>query len=85
MPQHSTQSARANVVGPLIRRHRVKAGLTQKELVALCGKRGQHITRGMLAKIEAQVRFVKACELFVIARSLNVSLERFFPSEFGRG
>ena len=76
-------NAKANVVGPLLRTHRTKAGLTQKELADLCQRRGIKLTRGTLAKIEAQVRFVKACELFIIAKSLAVPLEEFYPPGFG--
>ncbi len=73
----------ANVVGPQLRAHRAKAGLTQKELVALCERKGLKLTRGTLAKIESGVRFVKACELFIIAKALKVPLEGFYPKNFG--
>ena len=73
----------ANVVGPKLRHHRLQAGLTQKELAALCAPRGVAITRGTLAKIEAQVRWVKACELYVLAKALEVPIENFYPPGFG--
>ena len=79
------ERAPTNVIGPQLRAHRAKAGLTQKELAALCQRRGLDLTRGTLAKIESGSRFVKACELFIIAKSLNVPIERFFPPGFGRG
>ncbi len=85
MATPSPNSPKANVVGPLLRSHRTKAGLTQKELVALCEPRGLKLTRATLAKIESGVRFVKACELFIIAKALEVPLERFYPPNFGRG
>lgn len=72
------------MVGHLLRRHRMDAGLTQKELAAHCQERGMGMTRGTLAKIEARIRFVKACELFVIARILNLPVDKFFPSKFGQ-
>ena len=75
----------ANVIGPALRRHRQQAGLTQKELAARCHELGLKLPRGTLAKIEARVRFVKACELFIIARILRVTLESFYPPEFGDG
>lgn len=74
----------ANVVGPQIRYFRLKAGLTQKELAARCAPRGLPLTRGTLAKIEAQVRWVKACELFILAQELAVRLESFYPPGFGK-
>lgn len=73
----------ANVIGPQLRAHRTKAGLTQKELAALCQRKGLSMTRGTLAKIESGTRFVKACELFIIAKVLKVPLERFYPAGFG--
>lgn len=75
----------ANVVGPAMRRHRQQAGLTQKELAARCHELGMKIPRGTVAKIEAQVRFVKACELFIVAKILGVALESFYPPGFGGG
>lgn len=77
------QTTPANVIGPQLRAHRAKAGLTQKELAALCERKGLKLTRGTLAKIEAQVRYVTACELFIIAKVLKVPLERFYPAGFG--
>ncbi|MFA6543264.1 MAG: helix-turn-helix transcriptional regulator [Limisphaerales bacterium] len=68
----------ANVVGAQVRNYRSKAGLTQKELSDLCQREGLRMPRGTLAKIESQVRFVKACELFIIAKVLKVPLEHFF-------
>jgi len=73
----------ANVIGPALRRHRQQAGLTQKELAARCHELGLKLPRGTLAKIEARVRFVKACELFIIAKILRICLEDFYPPDFG--
>jgi transcriptional regulator with XRE-family HTH domain len=73
----------ANVVGPRLRRFRVEAGLTQKELAAHCQERGLDMTRGTLAKIECQARFIEASELFVVAKVLKIALERFFPPGYG--
>ena len=39
--------------------------------------------RAQLGQIEAQIRMLKACELFIIARVLNVPMERFYPDEYG--
>ena len=73
----------ANVVGPLLRKYRLEAGLTQKELAARCRELRMNLTRSTLAKIESQVRFIKACELFIIAKILKEPLERFYPVDFG--
>ena len=75
----------ANVVGPLLRKFRMEAGLSQKELVSRCEELGLNLTRGTLAKIESRVRFVKACELFILAKVLKISLDRFYPPHYGDG
>lgn len=72
-----------NVMGPAVRRFRIKAGLTQKELAARCEEKGLKLTRGTLAKIESRTRFVTAAELFIIAKVLKVPVERFFPPGYG--
>ncbi len=73
----------ANVVGRLVRELRRKCGCTQKQLAARCQVRGLNLSRGTLAKIEARVRFIKACELYIIAKVLNVPMEDFYPPGFG--
>ncbi len=82
--QHRNTPSDANVVGHRIRQFRRRAGLTQKELAALCRPRGLTMTRSTLAKIESKVRWVKACELFILAQVLKVPIERFYPPGFGR-
>ncbi|MFM8470350.1 MAG: hypothetical protein ACKODH_10325 [Limisphaerales bacterium] len=52
-------------------------------MAARCQLLGLDLTRGTLAKIEAQIRLLKACELFIIARVLNVPMEHFYPAGFG--
>jgi hypothetical protein len=37
----------------------------------------------MGAKIEAGIRRFEACELFIIARELNVPMEQFHPAGLG--
>ena len=73
----------ANIVGRLVRELRRKRGFTQEQLSARCQVRGLNLTRSTLAKIEARVWFIKACELFIIARVLNVPMEDFYPPGFG--
>ena len=72
-----------NVVGPKIRKLRNQKQLTQEQLAAQCQVRGLNLMRGTLAKIEARLRFIKACELFVIAKVLKVPMESFYPPKFG--
>jgi len=78
-----TDKTTMNVVGQAIRRLRLHRELTQEQLAAKCQVRGLNLTRGTLAKIEARLRFVKACELFIIAKVLRVSMEHFYPPGFG--
>jgi hypothetical protein len=51
-------------------------------LSAKCAVAGYEVTRGTLAKIEAQIRGVADVELFVIARVLGVPMENLFPPKF---
>jgi transcriptional regulator with XRE-family HTH domain len=55
--------------------------MTQEVLSARCGVAGYEISRGTLAKIEAQIRGVTDLELFVIARVLRVGIEDLFPDQ----
>ena len=88
------EQARQNVVGVTIRKLRSEQDLTQELLSARCGVAGYEISRGTLAKIEAQIRGVSDIELFVIAQVLGVPMESLFPpriksrlknGEFGSG
>jgi transcriptional regulator with XRE-family HTH domain len=71
-----------NFVGSNIRRLRNGMNLTQEMLSARCGVQGFEISRGTLAKIEAQIRGISDVELFVIARVLGVKMEELFPPQF---
>lgn len=73
----------ANVVGARLRQIRTELGLTQEELAARCQVLGLDMARGTLAKIEARVRLLKACELFIIAKVLKLPMEHFYPADFG--
>jgi transcriptional regulator with XRE-family HTH domain len=69
-----------NIVGPQIRRFRNEQDLTQEDFVARCGVLGWRLSRGTLAKIEAQVRCVSDAEVFILARALKKDLEVLYPS-----
>ena len=73
----------SNGVGPLIRKLRYQRQMTQEQLSAQCQVLGLNLTRCTLAKIEARLRFIRACELFVIAKVLGVPMESFYPADFG--
>lgn len=70
-----------NVIGPLVRQFRAEAGLSQDQLAAKCGVLGWDISRGTLAKVEAQVRCVTDAELFVLSRALQLTSEQLFPKQ----
>jgi transcriptional regulator with XRE-family HTH domain len=73
-----------NIVGPQVRRLRDQKEMTQETLAARCAVHGFDISRGTLAKIEAQVRCVTDSELWVLAKALGVSLESLFPQKIKR-
>lgn len=69
-----------NIVGAHIRRLRYQQGLTQDALAARCTRLGWDISRGTLAKVEAQVRCVSDSEMLVLARALKVAVDALYPS-----
>jgi transcriptional regulator with XRE-family HTH domain len=73
------QSVSSNLVGNTIRKLRVGRDWTQEILAARCNLAGCDITRGTLAKIEAEIRGVNDRELITIASVLGVAIEDLFP------
>ncbi|XHR30094.1 MAG: helix-turn-helix domain-containing protein [Chthoniobacteraceae bacterium] len=69
-----------NVIGPQLRRIRSERGLTQDALAAHLQKAGWDVSRASVGKIEAQLRWVADCELFMLAEVLETALADFFPS-----
>jgi transcriptional regulator with XRE-family HTH domain len=67
-----------NIVGPKVRKIREAQGLTQGELVARCNLLNWDISRGTLAKIEAQVRRVTDEEVALLASTLNISVSELY-------
>ena len=61
-----------NIVGPVIRDLRGKKGLAQAQLAAKLNLLGWDVSRGTLAKIEAQVRCVTDYELPLLASALGI-------------
>ena len=70
-----------NVIGPQVRRIRYGQSLTQDLLAARLQRAGWDVSRTSIAKIEAQLRWVADCELFLIAKVLKVKIEDLFPSD----
>ncbi|HTB63644.1 MAG TPA: helix-turn-helix transcriptional regulator [Opitutales bacterium] len=73
-----------NIIGPAVRRLRIKHGLTQADFSARCQVNGFDITRGTLAKIEAQVRCVSDSEVAALANCLKCSLSDLYPAKSKR-
>lgn len=67
-----------NVVGPKVRQIREQQGITQEELAARCNLLKWDISRGTLAKIEAQVRRVTDEEAAMLAKALKVRIQELY-------
>jgi len=70
-----------NVIGPQVRRLREHNHMTQEELTARCNLLGWNISRGTLAKIEAQVRRVTDSEVALMAEALKVDISELYNDE----
>jgi len=68
-----------NVVGPQVRRFRVRKAWTQPVLAQKLQLQGWSISTGSLGKLEAQLRRVPDCELIFLARVLGVTISDLFP------
>ena len=67
-----------NIVGPQVRRLRDQRGWSQEEFSARLQRQGWDISRGTLAKIEAQVRCVNDEELQRLALALEVRADNLY-------
>lgn len=74
------QNRRKNIIGPAVRRLRAGHKWTQEELATRCQVQGWDITRGTLAKIEAQVRCVSDSEVAALAECLGCELKELYPA-----
>ena len=68
-----------NVVGPQVRKFRLRKGWTQPVLAEKLRRHGWSIRTGSLGKLEARLRRVPDCELMFIAEVLGVSIVELFP------
>jgi len=68
-----------NIVGKQVGLIRKSLDWKQEQLAAKCGVLGWDISRGTLAKIEAQVRKVTDIELLLLAKALKVPVGDLFP------
>jgi transcriptional regulator with XRE-family HTH domain len=68
-----------NVVGPFVRRLRLRAGLSQPAFAAKCQMAGWDISRDIVARIEGGVRCVEDREILKLAEVLECSVQNLFP------
>lgn len=66
------------LIGENIRRWRNTKGMTQEQLSAQLQVRGCDISRGTLAKIEADIRHISIEELQAIKEILDIAYDDFF-------
>jgi transcriptional regulator with XRE-family HTH domain len=71
-----------NVVGPQVRRFRVRKGWTQPVLAQKLQLQGWSISTSSLGKLEAQLRRVPDCELMYLGKVLGVPVSDLFPKGF---
>lgn len=79
-----------NVVGPQVRRFRDQQGWSQSMLAAKCQLLGWDVSRGIIAAIEGQVRWVGDFELILLAKALRTTPLALLPkqlnlSQFSKG
>ncbi len=68
----------ANMVGKNIERLRKQKGIKQKDFIAKMQVMGCDINPTSYSKLEGQVRSATDKEIYVIAKILNVSMEKLF-------
>jgi transcriptional regulator with XRE-family HTH domain len=64
-----------NIVGPRLRALRIERGLSQQKLAEALQRRGWDVSRGIIARIEGQVRWVADFELLFLADSMRVPVQ----------
>jgi transcriptional regulator with XRE-family HTH domain len=68
-----------NIIGPQVRAIRESKNMTQEAFAMRCQDLDWNISRGTLAKIEAQVRRVTDEEVVLLAEALKIKISRLFP------
>ena len=69
-----------NIIGPVLRRKRVKAGRTQEQLATKIQIAGWDLSRAGVSKIEAQLRKVNDSELQILATVLKSEIKDLYPA-----
>ena len=70
-----------NIAGSRVRIIRAKQKISQEALAAKCGVLGWDISRGTLAKIEAQVRCLTDKEILILAKALKIGFRDLLGEE----
>jgi len=73
-----------NIVGPQVIAIRHRHKWSQSDLARECQLKGWDVSRGVIARIEGQVKWVCDTELLELARALRVSVPELFPKRFAR-
>lgn len=68
-----------NIVGPQIAALRNQLGWSQSKLAAVCQLGGWDVSRGVIARVEGQVKWVCDTELLHLAKALKVGVPELFP------
>lgn len=72
------EGRRQNVVGDNVKKLRLAAGLSQKQLSERLETEAVYVCRGSLSRIESGDRTVTDIELVGFAKVLKVSIEKLF-------
>ncbi len=72
-----------NLLGPIVRQLRDRAGLTQPMFVARLNLQGWDLSRGTYAKVEAQIRWIADFEVVHLAEALGVKPGDLFDAAKG--
>lgn len=81
MKIRKTEYGNSNLVGKNIERLRKEKGIKQKDFISKMQIMGCDINPTSYSKLEGQLRIATDKEIFVIAKILNVPIEKLFDSE----
>jgi transcriptional regulator with XRE-family HTH domain len=70
-----------NIVGPQVIAIRNQLGWSQSKLASVCQLQGWDVSRGVIARIEGQVKWVCDTELLELAKALKVQVPELFPKK----
>jgi transcriptional regulator with XRE-family HTH domain len=70
-----------NIVGPQVIAIRNQLGWSQSKLASVCQLQGWDVSRGVIARIEGQVKWVCDTELLELAKALKVTVQELFPKK----